>query len=98
MPHSHYPLTADGEVVFKFTLEGQTSAKLYVYGDFGGGTLTFGYVPEHGGFQEFVSDASPITGPEELKIEVAHGISLAVNLEGSTSPNIMILVSMNSLE
>lgn len=83
------PITADGQTTLGSKIRGTANVVVLVYGGFGTGTLTFGYIGADGAFKPMAS-VTALTAAGERLIEVGKGVTLAVSLASSTAPTITV--------
>jgi len=83
------PIAADGQKTLGSKIRGTANVVILVYGGFGGGTLTFGYIGADGAFKAFIG-VTALTTAGERSIEVGKGVTVAVSLAGATTPTITV--------
>jgi len=81
-------LTADGQIELgRKHKDGDLT--ILLNGDFGGGTLRFGYKDQDNTYRDFAEGAS-LTAATEASLAMANGVVLMAELTGSTSPDLNI--------
>lgn len=80
-------LTADGVTTIGTKKGGIGTALVLASGNFGGGTLTGGYLDDTGTFQPSVGGVTAAVG---LELPAGTGVEVAVQLSGSTSPSLKL--------
>lgn len=88
-------LDADKAVTLGKKIRSRGTALVVLSGDFGGGTLTLGYRDDLGGFQTLGLSR---TTEGSLEGPYGTGMELAVDLSGSTSPDLKIGFVVDALQ